>query len=167
MVFVVGETARADHFGLNGYTRNTTPLLAKQSNLYSFKDAVSCGTSTAYSVPCMFSYANRENYDIDTAKYNENVLDTLSKQGVNVVWRDNNSSSKGVADRVTFEDYKTADTNPNCDVECRDIGMLDGFDKLVKSGLKTRLFCYTKWVIMALLITSVILKNLKPIDLSV
>lgn len=134
MVFVVGETARADHFGLNGYTRNTTPLLAKQSNLYSFKDAVSCGTSTAYSVPCMFSYANRENYDIDTAKYNENVLDTLSKQGVNVVWRDNNSSSKGVADRVTFEDYKTADTNPNCDVECRDIGMLDGFDKLVKSG---------------------------------
>ena len=134
MVFVVGETARADHFGLNGYTRNTTPLLAKQSNLYSFKDAVSCGTSTAYSVPCMFSYANRENYDIDTTKYNENVLDTLSKQGVNVVWRDNNSSSKGVADRVTFEDYKTADTNPNCDVECRDIGMLDGFDKLVKSG---------------------------------
>lgn len=134
MVFVVGETARADHFGLIGYTRNTTPLLSKQSNLYSFKDAVSCGTSTAYSVPCMFSYANRENYDIDTAKYNENVLDTLSKQGVNVVWRDNNSSSKGVADRVTFEDYKTADTNPNCDVECRDIGMLDGFDKLVKSG---------------------------------
>ncbi|MGP5202891.1 phosphoethanolamine transferase [Psychrobacter aquimaris] len=134
MVFVVGETARADHFGLNGYTRNTTPLLSKQSNLYSFKDAVSCGTSTAYSVPCMFSYANRENYDIDTAKYNENVLDTLSKQGVNVVWRDNNSSSKGVADRVTFEDYKTADTNPNCDVECRDIGMLDGFDKLVKLG---------------------------------
>lgn len=134
MVFVVGETARADHFGLNGYARNTTPLLAKQSNLYSFKDAVSCGTSTAYSVPCMFSYANRENYDIDTAKYNENVLDTLSKQGVNVVWRDNNSSSKGVADRVTFEDYKTADTNPNCDVECRDIGMLDGFDKLIKSG---------------------------------
>ncbi len=134
MVFVVGETARADHFGLNGYTRNTTPLLSKQSNLYSFKEAVSCGTSTAYSVPCMFSYANRENYDIDTAKYNENVLDTLNKQGVNVVWRDNNSSSKGVADRVTFEDYKTADTNPNCDVECRDIGMLDGFDKLVKSG---------------------------------
>ena len=134
MVFVVGETARADHFGVNGYTRNTTPLLSKQSDLYSFKDAVSCGTSTAYSVPCMFSYANREHYDIDTAKYNENVLDTLSKHGVNVVWRDNNSSSKGVADRVTFEDYKTAETNPNCDVECRDIGMLDGFDKLVKSG---------------------------------
>ena len=134
MVFVVGETVRADHIGLNGYKRDTMPLLAKQADIYSFKDAASCGTSTAYSVPCMFSYANREDYDIDTAEYHENVLDTLNKQGVNVIWRDNNSSSKGVADRVTFEDYRTSDTNPDCDVECRDIGMLDGFDKLVKSN---------------------------------
>ncbi|WP_352257875.1 phosphoethanolamine--lipid A transferase [Psychrobacter sp. TB55-MNA-CIBAN-0194] len=134
MVFVVGETARADHISLNGYQRDTMPLLASQPDIYSFKKATSCGTSTAYSVPCMFSYANRENYDSKNANYNENVLDTLHKQGVNVIWRDNNSSSKGVANRVTFEDYKTAETNPNCDVECRDIGMLDGFDKLVKSS---------------------------------
>lgn len=134
MVFVVGETVRADHIGLNGYQRDTMPLLAKQADIYSFKNAASCGTSTAYSVPCMFSYANREDYDVDTAEYNENVLDTLHKQGVNVIWRDNNSSSKGVADRVIFEDYKTPELNPNCDVECRDIGMLNGFDKLVKSN---------------------------------
>lgn len=133
MVFVVGETVRADHIALNGYKRETTPLLASQPNIYSFRNATSCGTSTAYSVPCMFSYANRENYDYNTADYNENVLDTLNKQGVKVVWRDNNSSSKGVANRVTFEDFKTPDVNPNCDEECRDIGMLDGFDTLVKS----------------------------------
>lgn len=138
MVFVVGETARADHFGLNGYVRNTTPLLAKQDNLYSFKQAASCGTSTAYSVPCMFSYANRDSFEVEHADYNENVLDTLYKQGVNVVWRDNNSSSKGVADRVTFEDFKTSTTNPNCDSECRDIGMLDDFDKLVKPDAPTK-----------------------------
>ncbi|WP_201532018.1 phosphoethanolamine transferase [Psychrobacter sp. LFX-11D] len=139
MVFVVGETVRADHIGLNGYKRDTMPLLASQSDVYSFKKATSCGTSTAYSVPCMFSYANRENYDSSSADYNENVLDTLNKQGVNVVWRDNNSSSKGVADRVTSEDFKTPDVNPNCDEECRDIGMLDGFDTLVKSdaGVKS------------------------------
>lgn len=135
MVFVVGETVRADHVGLNGYNRDTMPLLAKQTDVYSFKDAASCGTSTAYSLPCMFSYANRKDYDVDTAEYHENVLDTLHKQGVNVIWRDNNSSSKGVADRVVFEDYKTSKLNPNCDIECRDIGMLDGFDKLVKSSV--------------------------------
>ena len=134
MVFVVGETVRADHIGLNGYKRDTMPLLASQPDIYSFKNATSCGTSTAYSVPCMFSYADRSDYNPDEADYNENVLDTLNKQGVNVIWRDNNSSSKGVADRVTFEDYRTAKTNPNCDVECRDVGMLDGFESLVKTG---------------------------------
>ena len=133
MVFVVGETVRADHIGLNGYKRNTMPLLANQPDVYSFKNATSCGTSTAYSIPCMFSYANRDNYNPDEADYNENVLDTLHKQGINVVWRDNNSSSKGVADRVTFEDFKTSDVNSNCDEECRDSGMLDGFDKLVNT----------------------------------
>ncbi len=133
MVFVVGETVRADHIGLNGYKRDTMPLMASQPNIYSFKKATSCGTSTAYSVPCMFSYANREDYDSKNADYNENVLDTLNKQGVNVIWRDNNSSSKGVADRVIFEDFKKSDVNPKCDEECRDIGMLDGFDTLVKS----------------------------------
>ncbi|WP_351118773.1 phosphoethanolamine--lipid A transferase [Psychrobacter sp. SMN/5/1215-MNA-CIBAN-0208] len=138
MVFVVGETVRADHIGLNGYKRDTMPLLASQPDIYSFKNATSCGTSTAYSVPCMFSYADRKDYDASSADYNENVLDTLHKQGVNVVWRDNNSSSKGVADRVTFEDYKTSDVNPSCDGECRDIGMLNGFDKLVKSDVPAK-----------------------------
>ena len=138
MVFVVGETVRADHIGLNGYKRETMPLLASQPDVYSFKKATSCGTSTAYSVPCMFSYSNREDYDSKSADYNENVLDTLNKQGVSVIWRDNNSSSKGVADRVTFEDYKTADVNPNCDEECRDIGMLDGFSTLVNSDAEVK-----------------------------
>ena len=131
MVFVVGETVRGDHISLNGYPRDTMPLLSKQANIYSFKDATACGTSTAYSVPCMFSYLGQKDYDIDEAKYHENVLDTLSRLGVKVVWRDNNSSSKGVADRVTHEDFRTATLNPVCDVECRDVGMLSGFDKLV------------------------------------
>ena len=139
MVMVVGETARADHIGLNGYSRNTTPLLAKTQGVYSFKNASSCGTSTAYSVPCMFSYADREDYDMDLASYNENVLDTLAKQGVKVVWRDNNSSSKGVADRIVFEDYKSSTLNPNCDIECRDIGMLKDFDKLIAKPQNTLL----------------------------
>ena len=139
MVLVVGETVRGDHIGLNGYERNTTPLLAGQQDIYSFKDVMSCGTSTAYSVPCMFSYMDRDNYDMDEAEYNENVLDTLSKQGVNVIWRDNNSSSKGVADRVVYEDYKSNKLNPECDEECRDIGMLTGLDKVIKAPKDTLL----------------------------
>lgn len=53
-VFVIGESARYDHFGVNGYERDTTPRLKELNNLYSFK-AQSCATITNLSVPCMLS----------------------------------------------------------------------------------------------------------------
>jgi lipid A ethanolaminephosphotransferase len=72
----------------------------------------------------MFSFGGRENFDRGAADTTENVLDVLSRAGVSILWRDNNSSSKGVADRVTFEDFRSPQVNPECDVECRDVGML-------------------------------------------
>ena len=139
-IMVVGETVRADHFGLNGYERNTTPLMAleaEQGNLVNFTQVSSCGTSTAYSLPCMFSYLGRSNYDKLQAKYQQNALDILSQTGVDVLWLDNNSSSKGVADRLAYLDVKTAVNNPICDSECRDLGMLQEASKwLDKSQLQ-------------------------------
>ncbi len=123
VVFVVGETVRADHFSLNGYAKETTPELAKRQ-VINFSDTWSCGTSTAVSVPCMFSLLDRRHYKGSKARNMENVLDILQRVGVNVLWLDNNSSSKGVADRVPYESYKTAEKNPVCDTECRDEGML-------------------------------------------
>lgn len=123
IVFIVGETARADHFSLNGYHKKTNPLLEKE-DIINFTNVTSCGTSTAHSVPCMFSIYTRDSYDKNKVKNTQNALDILKHVGVNVLWLDNNSSSKGVADRVPYIDYKTADNNPICDTECRDEGML-------------------------------------------
>jgi len=54
------------------------------------------------------------------------------KAGVNVIWRDNNSGSQGVAGRITYQNFKHADMNPDCDdVECRDTGMLSGLGEIV------------------------------------
>ncbi|MEK9660268.1 MAG: phosphoethanolamine--lipid A transferase, partial [Alphaproteobacteria bacterium] len=132
VVVVIGETARADHFGINGYERQTTPRLSARTGVVSFADMRSCGTSTAYSVPCMFSLDSRSSFDIDSAKNTENVLDVLAKAGVSIIWRDNNSGSQGVADRLDYTSFTGPDTNPVCDdEECRDIGMLDGLDELI------------------------------------
>ncbi len=131
VIVVVGETARTDHFSLNGYSRNTNPNLSKEKRLISFSNISSCGTSTAISVPCMFAQAGRDEFDVKRAKKTENVLDILHKANVNILWRDNNSSSKGVADRVTFEDYRSDDMNTICDPECRDIGMLEGLQEYI------------------------------------
>jgi lipid A ethanolaminephosphotransferase len=130
MILVVGETARADRFSLNGYHRETNPLLAKQ-NVLSLSKVASCGTSTGVSVPCMFSSLGRKGYDKEKALNQENALDVLAKNGVEVLWRDNNSDSKGVATRIKYEDFKSPTLNPVCEGECRDIGMLSGLDKYI------------------------------------
>ncbi|SEA39067.1 phosphatidylethanolamine:Kdo2-lipid A phosphoethanolamine transferase [Desulfuromusa kysingii] len=129
-IVVVGEAARADRFSLNGYKKETNPLLKKE-DIINFSNMYSCGTTTAISVPCMFSYLERKNYNDKKAKTTENVLDVLNRGGVKILWRDNNSSSKGVADRVSYENYRTPETNTICDSECRDVGMLNGLQDFI------------------------------------
>ena len=130
IIMVVGETARADRFSLNGYKKLTNPLLAKE-NIVSFSNVTSCGTSTGVSVPCMFSVLNREHYDKQLALHTENALEVLAENKVQILWRDNNSDSKGVAIRLDYENFKTPTLNPVCDKECRDIGMLSGLDQYI------------------------------------
>lgn len=142
MLLIVGETARADHINLNGYPRVTLPKLTELKNkerFYNFHNVMSCGTSTAYSVPCMFSYLGAKDYDVDTASYHENVLDTLHRMNVSLLWRDNNSDDKGVMTRLMpyYQNYRTADTNTVCHTayqECRDVGMLVGLDKYIDNN---------------------------------
>jgi len=133
VILVVGEAARADHFSLNGYKKETNPLLST-TDIVNFSDMYSCGTSTAQSLPCMFSIYTKEDYSYQKGIRTENVLDVLSHTNeVNILWRDNNSDSKGVALRVPYKDFKSAKNNTICrDGECRDEGMLIGLDSYIK-----------------------------------
>ncbi|MGJ0371878.1 phosphoethanolamine--lipid A transferase [Aliarcobacter cryaerophilus] len=134
IILVVGETARADRFSLNGYSKETNPLLKKE-DLVSFTNMSSCGTSTAHSVPCMFSIFPKDEYTYKKGASTKNVLDVLNNtQDVAILWRDNNSDSKGVALRVDYEDFKTPKTNSICDEECRDEGMLVGLEDYIEKN---------------------------------
>jgi lipid A ethanolaminephosphotransferase len=135
VIMVVGEAARADHFSLNGYERETNPLLA-QEDIINLSNVSSCGTSTAESVPCMFSVYNRGDYSYKKGIRTENVLDVLKHtKDIAILWRDNNSDSKGVALRVPYEDFKSPKNNTICiEGECRDVGMLEGLDKFIQEN---------------------------------
>ena len=98
LLLVVGETARADHFSLNGYQRPTNPELAKLDVL-SFRDVSSCGTNTAASLPCMFSHLGKRAFE-GRDRDHENLLDLLQRAGLAVLWLDNQSGCKGLCDRV-------------------------------------------------------------------
>ncbi|WP_022670117.1 phosphoethanolamine transferase [Hippea alviniae] len=114
-IFVVGEAARYDHFSLNGYKRDTNPNLEKIKDLLDYPDMHSCGTETAVSVPCMFSPYTRKNFSVKKARHTDSLMDVLKRAGVNVLWRENNSDSKGVAVRIkNYQDFTSAHIKPYC-----------------------------------------------------
>lgn len=104
-VLVVGETARSDHFSLNGYGRDTNPML-EHDGVVSFPNVSACGTSTEYSVPCMFFLRGRDNYTPEHAQTESNLLDVLGYAGVDVAWIENNSTCKNVCDHVQTVDLR-------------------------------------------------------------
>jgi lipid A ethanolaminephosphotransferase len=120
LVIVVGETARAQDFSLNGYNRNTNPLLSKDK-VINFTNVSSCGTATAISVPCMFSHMDHDHYDGSQVNDYENLLDVLNRAGVKVFWRDNNHGCKDVCNRVETEEMPHYHLDSYCkDRECVD-----------------------------------------------
>jgi len=130
LLLVLGETARSGNFSLNGYGRPTNPLLA-QENVVSLRNAWSCGTSTAASVPCMFSHFGREAYDSRPANY-EGLLDVLQRAGLAVLWIDNQSGCKGVCDRVPNVNTVQLQVPGLCDSgECFDEVMLQGINERI------------------------------------
>ncbi|AOS38928.1 hypothetical protein A0U95_09185 [Pseudomonas brassicacearum] len=131
-VLVVGESARAENFGILGYNRDTTPTLDKEAGLIAFTDVQSCGTETAVSVPCMFSNMGRKNYDASVAKNEEGLLDVLKRAGLEVIWRDNQSGCKGTCDRVTVQDVSNLKDPTLCaSSECRDEILLQGLQHFI------------------------------------
>lgn len=129
---VVGETARAADFQLNGYRRPTNPELSKIDGLQYFTQTTSCGTATALSVPCMFSSLPREKFDVKEAQRYTNLLDVLVDAGFDVEWRDNNAGCKGVCDRVHEISYASRPDPALCpNGYC--------FDEVMLADLKSRL----------------------------
>lgn len=138
IVMVLGETARTDHFQLNGYQRVTNPQLS-QFPVVSFTQVSACGTATAHSVPCMFSHLDQQHFDGDLAKNSENVLDVLRHVGVDVQWLDNNSGCKHVCDRVPST-LLFQSQHPLChNGQCLDAILLDALQQqLTPSGSQDR-----------------------------
>lgn len=126
-VLVVGETARADSFSLNGYDRPTNPRLTGLDLVY-FENVSACGTATAVSLPCMFSDLSRSTYSKSEAHSREGLLDVLNHAGIRTVWLDNNAGCKGVCDRTPTWSSSAPDVAAGCeDGECYDDVLLGQF----------------------------------------
>jgi len=140
LVVVVGESVRAANWGLSGYSRQTTPRLAAlpSDEVFNFPYAVSCGTNTAVSVPCMFSIHGRANYDESKIRRTESIPEMLARLGVHAVWIDNQSGCKGVCD--TIPHHMTGDLlKRQGDGGLPDGALADALEKVLRNDKKDEL----------------------------
>ena len=139
VVLVIGETARAANWGLNGYARQTTPQLARLPAV-NFGVVQSCGTNTEVSLPCMFAPVGRRDYDGDRIRGSESLLHVVARAGAGVQWRDNQSGCKGVCDGLPTESVASLNPPGVCqDGHCLDEGLLLGLDQRLQTARGTQL----------------------------
>lgn len=127
MVIFAGETARAQNWGLNGYARDTTPGLAARG-VVNFANVSACGTSTAVSLPCMFSPLTQADYARDAFLAQENLLDVLARAGFAVRWVDNNTGDQRIATRTGWDMVDATLAPDACALECTDDAFLPVID---------------------------------------
>lgn len=91
IVLIIGESLRADHLGLNGYKRNTTPLLSKEE-VISFPNIYSEYTNTNPSVAHILTRADSIHPEI--AEKERSFIDLFKQCGYYTAWLANQEPSK-------------------------------------------------------------------------
>jgi len=145
VLVVVGETARAANWGLDGYSRQTAPLLAQRlldqpagpGGLVNFGNVSACGTNTETSLPCMFAPVGRRHYDESHIRGQQSLLNVAARAGVAVHWRDNQSGCKGLCDNLP-SDTVTAQSAPGLctDGQCLDEGLIADLPQRLRDAAK-------------------------------
>ncbi|MDE6370318.1 MAG: lipid A phosphoethanolamine transferase [Duncaniella sp.] len=100
-VMVVGETARAENFGLFGYERDTTPLLSSTSGLIAFPKAFTQSNTTHKSVPMLLSAATAD--DFDRLYREKGVLTAFREAGFHTVFLSNQRRNHSFIDLLGEE----------------------------------------------------------------
>ncbi len=90
-VLYIGESARYDHFHVNGYNRPTSPYLDTCSNLISFHNIYSQANLTSLSVPFILTRATADNQAL---QYSErSVVEAFAEAGFQTAFVEKNHSS--------------------------------------------------------------------------
>jgi lipid A ethanolaminephosphotransferase len=139
VVLVMGETARADRFSFNGYERDTNRYTRKR-DVVNFPSVVSCGTSTAESVPCIFSGLGQAKFSHAAAMKSESIVGAMQRLGIDTFWRDNSTGCKDVCDEQHFEQRAEWTHADLCDATgCFDELLLEDFDALLADRTRDHL----------------------------
>lgn len=103
-VVVIGESARFANLSLNGYERQTTPLLEKVEGLLSFSDVLATANLTEIALPLLLTRATP--LDPIIGYKEKTVVDAFAECGFHTAWLATQSSQYRFIKRIAAEtDY--------------------------------------------------------------
>lgn len=89
VVLVIGESLRADHLSLNGYSRATTPTLQREPGLVSFSNAIAATPGTRTSVPYIVTRMAPGRDGTDRFVTERSLLSAFREAGYRTWWLSN------------------------------------------------------------------------------
>lgn len=84
VILIVGESSRYDHWGVNGYVRNTSPHLSKRTNLLSFNNVTAGAYLTEQAVPLILTGVGATNFDEHVKR--KSIFGVFEEAGFNTFW---------------------------------------------------------------------------------
>lgn len=89
VVLIIGESIRADHFGINGYHRNTTPKLSTIPGIISFSRMYSYGGATEFSFRSIMTGLTKNEEQLSRTSF----VPILKKHGFNCSYYTENAAN--------------------------------------------------------------------------
>ena len=135
-VLVIGETARADNFGIYGYERNTTPrmkALADSGELVVYHDALTMSNTTHKSVPMLLSAIASERYD--SLYVQRGLISAFNEAGYNTAFYSNQRRNRSFIDFLGCEAQDVVfikDTASITTTNVPDLKLLDLLDNTLR-----------------------------------
>lgn len=91
VVLVIGESSRFDRWSINGYKRETNPLLKQETNLVTFSNVVAAVSATRLSVPVLLT-RKPATQSLKAGFEEKSLLSTFREAGFKTYWLSNQMS---------------------------------------------------------------------------
>ncbi len=86
-ILIIGEASRYDHWQINGYDRETSPLIMQENNFITLSNAVTGSGATNWSVPMMIGRPTAEHFN-DTME-ESSLIGAYKESGYRTYWLSN------------------------------------------------------------------------------
>lgn len=109
-LLIIGETSRSLNWQLNGYQKETNPLLSKRNDVIYYPDAITQSNTTHKSVPLILGVANANDYE-DLYK-TKSVIAAFKEAGFKTLYISNQALNRSLIDYYAAEADHRIDLSP-------------------------------------------------------